>query len=292
MSSSLVQEGSVFKNGRGSWTQYKAFRQGVLGERMRREWKANGSAEPPVLTGTEIKRMATKIVQDHPLMKVLVSREKPYGRSPAFIINFSRFYSMDREGYGWVTRDCAKVRLSNGEPATKQELIENGWQWGKEECVLCTCLHPENAISMEKELHRIVFGLSLDWEQCLNTQVGGGGLRAKDFPIDGTPFVVAVCYRLDGIGSFVLKDKRMQTEGNRSNTLAFLLNQDRDTVLRGIGRLSTVELDDVAQLFQVVKSSRGNGIGNSFGNSRLTAFESTLPVDAADVHAAAPALHK
>ena len=44
-----------------------------------------------------------------------------------------------------------------------------------------TCLHPKNAVSMEEELHRIVFGLSLDWEQYLNSQVGGGGLRAKDF---------------------------------------------------------------------------------------------------------------
>lgn len=82
----------------------------------------------------------------------------------------------------------------------------------------------ENAISMKEELHRFVFGLALNWEQCLNSQVGGGGMREKDLGIDDTPYIVAVCYRLHGIEPFVMKvEKRLTNEGDWGCTLAFLL---------------------------------------------------------------------
>lgn len=87
-------------------------------------------------------------------------------------------------------------------------------------------------------------------------------MEKKAFPVDGSPYMVVVCYRLYSTAPLVMKpEKRLTNEEDRGNTLAYLLKEDRDTVLRGFGQLSPSELEHVVSLARVIQNCRRVGGG-------------------------------
>ena len=103
---------------------------------------------------------------------------------------------------------------------------------------------------MEMELQRLMFSLELDWEQFLNTRIGG--TRSKKCTADGTPFRVVVCYNIGGVGDFKINlHKRIRGEKDFARPLACLLKSSQETLLRALGNLNPSEPKEVICAAQI-----------------------------------------
>ena len=215
---------------------------------LHRDWLIRGKEIPRQMTFEEAEQKAEQMHRDS-ILKSLTTNVGPPGTRPAFKICFGTLHSIRTELTGWGSRTSCRLQKPDWTPITLEDLRTRGWTFTEEHCILFSCINPENAILMEAALHRLVFSYNLEWEQCLNSKIGGVG---KEYACDGTPCYLVVCYRLGGIGDLVVKmDKRFPGEHDLALTIACLLKSPIDVFRRALVRLNPSEREIVRDVIRV-----------------------------------------